>query len=290
MGTWEGANTVRVPLNEQCWLGLGVKPGLGGPAYQAAVHDYVQLLRKHGFVVVLDLHRSAPGQARSLKQEAMPDRDHSLDFWREVATAYKDDTAVMFDVFNEPFPFEDVNSARAWSCWRDGGCELPSVNAEQTYTAAGMTELIAAIRATGARNVVAVGGIHWAETLDRWLEYRPPDPLNNLVASFHAYAHNRHCADERCYDTVLAKVAAAVPLYVGEVGSDTVDDDCTLRSVGRTGFSDQVFDWLDAHGASYTAWSWNVWGDCYSLIRAYDGTPTPIWGEEVRARLARNGG
>jgi endoglucanase len=289
MGTWEGANTVRVPLNEQCWLGLGVKPAYGGPTYQAAVHDYVQLLRKHGFVVVLDLHRSAPGQALSLKQEPMPDRDHSLDFWREVATAYQDDTAVVFDVFNEPFPFEDVDSERAWSCWRDGGCELRSMNAEQTYTAAGMTELIATIRSTGARNVIAVGGIHWAETLDRWLEYRPPDPLNNLIASFHAYAHNRHCAAERCYDTVLAEVAAAVPLYAGEVGPDTIDDNCTLRSVGHTGFSDDVFDWLDAHGASYTAWSWNVWGDCYSLISDREGTPTPIWGKEVRSRLAHNG-
>jgi endoglucanase len=288
MGTWKGANTVRVPLNEQCWLGLGVAPAHGGATYQAAIHDYVQLLRKHGFVVVLDLHRSAPGQARSLMQEPMPDRDHSLDFWREVATSYKDDTAVVFDVFNEPFPFTDVNSTRAWSCWRDGGCELPSENAQQTYTAAGMNELIATIRSTGARNVIAVGGIHWAETLDRWLEYRPSDPLGNLVASFHAYDRNRHCASARCYDTVLAKVGKAVPLYVGEVGPDTVDQDCTLESVGHTGFSDQVFDWLDARGSSYTTWSWNVWNDCYSLISSYDGTPTPIWGRDVQERLAAN--
>jgi endoglucanase len=288
MGTWKGANTVRVPLNEQCWLGLGVNPAYGGATYQAAIHDYVQLLRKHGFVVVLDLHRSAPGQARSLEQEQMPDRDHSLDFWREVAASYQGDTAVVFDLFNEPRPFDEVNSTRAWACWRDGGCQLPSENAGQTYTAAGVNELILTIRSTGARNVIAVGGIYWAETLDRWLQFRPSDPLHNLVASFHAYNHNRHCASKRCYDTVLAEVAAAVPLYVGEVGPDTVDENCTLKSVGHTGFSEDVFDWLDTHGASYTAWSWNVWGDCYSLISSYDGTPTPIWGKEVRARLAAN--
>jgi endoglucanase len=194
----------------------------------------------------------------------------------------------VFDVFNEPWPFEDASGARAWQCWRDGGCELPSQNANQTYTAAGMNELIATIRATGARNVIAVGGIHWAEVLDQWLEYQPSDPLHNLVASFHGYARNQYCHDARCYDTVLAKVAAAVPLYVGEVGPDTVDNKCTPESVGHTGFSKATLDWLDAHDASYTAWAWNDWGDCYSLISDYSGRPTPIWGREMLARLARN--
>ena len=30
MKRWSGANTVRIPLNEQCWLGLGVKEAYGG--------------------------------------------------------------------------------------------------------------------------------------------------------------------------------------------------------------------------------------------------------------------
>jgi endoglucanase len=277
---------VRVPLNEQCWLGLGVEPAYGGAAYREAIRDYVSLLRGKGFAVVLDLHRSAPGRARSLEQEQMPSREHSLDFWREVAAAFRDDTAVVFDVFNEPFPFDEANSRRAWSCWRDGGCELPSRNASRTYVAAGMNELIATIRATGARNVIAVGGIDWASALDRWLDYQPVDPLDNIVASFHAYPHNR-CADVRCFDTVLARVASVVPLYAGEVGPD-LDEDCTPTQVAGAGFSEWVFDWLDAHGASYTAWTWNVWDDCAALISDHEGTPTPVWGREVRDRLARN--
>src|SRR5215218_9190367 len=57
MTSWRGANTVRVPLNEQCWLGLGVEPAYGGKAYQGAVRAFVDLLTTHGFIVVLDLHR-----------------------------------------------------------------------------------------------------------------------------------------------------------------------------------------------------------------------------------------
>jgi endoglucanase len=288
MAEWRGANTVRVPLNEQCWLGLGVKPAYGGGNYQRAIGDYVNLLEGHGFAVVLDLHRSAPGSGRSMEQEQMPDRDHSLDFWRQVATAYKDDSSVVFDLFNEPWPFQEVDSTRAWQCWRDGGCELTSTNDAGTYTAAGMNEIIATIRSTGAQNVLAVGGIHWAEMLNRWLEYQPTDPANNLIASFHNYEHNRYCRDERCYDEVLGPVAAKVPLYAGEVGPDITDPDedyCPSDALGHTGFSERVLDWLDDHGAGYTPWAWNAWDDCYALITDARGTPTPLWGRAVRARL-----
>jgi len=288
MATWTGANTVRVPLNEQCWLGLGVERAYGGAAYRRAIRGYVDRLVDAGFAVVLDLHRSAPGTGRSLKQEQMPDRDHSLTFWRQVATAYKGDTSVVFDLFNEPWPFNEPATPRAWRCWRDGGCRLRSENTGRMYTAAGMNEIIHVVRATGARNVLAVGGVHWAEVLDGWLAYRPADPLNNLVASFHNYAYNRFCKDATCYNTVLAEVAASVPLYAGELGPDTVDDKCTPASVGNTGFSKRILDWLDAHGASYTPWSWNAWKDCYSLITSQKGTPTAVWGKEVKARLAAN--
>jgi hypothetical protein len=137
MRSWTGANVVRVPLNEQCWLGLGVPSAYGGANYRKAVHDMVTTLEAHGFAVVLDLHRSAPGNAKSENQEQMPDRDHSVDFWRGVAVEFGADTSVLFDLFNEPFPFQETSGNRAWQCWRDGGCELTSTNGRGTYTAAG---------------------------------------------------------------------------------------------------------------------------------------------------------
>jgi endoglucanase len=291
MAQWRGANTVRVPLNEQCWLGLGVGRAHGGSTYQRAIAGYVRLLHSYGFAVVLDLHRSAPANGRSLQQEPMPDRDHSIDFWREVATAYKNDTSVIFDLFNEPWPYGDVDSPRAWQCWRDGGCRLTSANTGDSFTAAGMNELIAAVRATGARNVLAVGGIFWAEVLNGWLQYRPSDPLDNLMASFHGYAFNEHCVDERCYDSVLAPLAAEVPLFAGEIGPDVaVNPDearCPPTAVGDSGFSRRLLDWLDRHDAGYTAWTWNASDDCLSLVQDARGTPTPRWGREFKSRLAR---
>src|SRR5689334_12838650 len=38
------ANVVRVPLNEQCWLGINVKPEFGGINYQRNIKNYVDLM------------------------------------------------------------------------------------------------------------------------------------------------------------------------------------------------------------------------------------------------------
>jgi len=292
MAGWRGANTVRVPLNEQCWLGIGVPTRYGGAAYRRAIVGYVTALRAQGFAVVLDLHRSAPGSAPSRDQEQMPDRDHSVEFWRQVARTFRGDRSVLFDLFNEPAPFGVVDSPPAWRCWRDGGCLLRSVNGGGSYVAAGMNELIRAIRSQAASNIVVAGGIDWSENLRGWLEYKPTDPLGNLIADFHAYSFNTECASERCYNSDLARVVAAVPLIAGEVGPDlTIDYDqaharCPREAVSSTGFDRTLLDWLDAYGAGFTAWTFNTWSSCWALVTNWSGTPTSAWGRWFRSRLA----
>jgi endoglucanase len=51
------ANAVRIPLNEECWLGLSnIKPEYGGVNYTAAVKDLVAEVEAHGMTPILDLH------------------------------------------------------------------------------------------------------------------------------------------------------------------------------------------------------------------------------------------
>jgi aryl-phospho-beta-D-glucosidase BglC (GH1 family) len=52
-------NTVRVPLNEDCWLGINVSNAYTGNAYQSAIIDFVQALNNAGVYVILELHWSA---------------------------------------------------------------------------------------------------------------------------------------------------------------------------------------------------------------------------------------
>src|SRR5690349_11585955 len=58
MKAWN-VNSVRVPLNEDCWLGLhGMDPAASGAVYRTAVANFVQLLTGNGISVILNLHFS----------------------------------------------------------------------------------------------------------------------------------------------------------------------------------------------------------------------------------------
>jgi endoglucanase len=212
IASWN-ANAVRVPLNEDCWLGINqVKPAYSGRNYQQAIATYVNILNVFGLVAILDLHWSAPGTQQTTGQQPMPDRDHSITFWRQVATAYANNESVVFDLFNEPYPDSNQDTPAAWRCWRYGGaCSgVP-------FKAAGMQELVQAVRGRGARNVIMLGGVQYANALSQWLAYEPADTANNLVASWHVYDFNA-CNNVTCWYSTVAPVAQHVPIVTGEFG------------------------------------------------------------------------
>jgi endoglucanase len=280
MKTWN-IHAVRVPLNEECWLGVYGTPG--GATYQQAVKDYVDLLVRNGINVVLDLHWTWGAYTNSpdwhckdehaVCQKPMPDAKYSPQFWAGVANAFKGNDAVVFDLFNEPYPemAADWDKTAGWQCWRDGGtCTgIP-------YEVAGMQDLVDAVRSTGATNVLMLGGLEWANDLREWQQYKPTDPLGNIAASWHAYSFNA-CATETCWDTQIAPLAAQVPVVLGEFGQDNCGFDYMQRLV----------DWADAHHIGYLAWTWNPWG-CSTgavLIKDWNGTPEPGVGEGLKAHL-----
>jgi endoglucanase len=56
MAKW-GINAIRLPMNEDCWLGVnGANPKTSGAIYQSTFVTFVEQLLAAGFVVVLDLH------------------------------------------------------------------------------------------------------------------------------------------------------------------------------------------------------------------------------------------
>jgi len=108
-----GVNAVRVPLNEDCWLGRNVSPSFGGEAYRSAIEGYVRRLNDAGMVAVLDLHWSGTGTSPSSGQTQMADALDAPVFWSSVASRFRSNPSVVFDLFNEPFNI-------SWACWRDG--------------------------------------------------------------------------------------------------------------------------------------------------------------------------
>ena len=269
------ANVVRVPLNEDCWLGInGVKPQYGGKAYQDTVAAYVARINRSGLLAILDLHWTAPGTIPDTAQWPMPDQDHTPAFWRQVATRFVGNAQVIFDLFNEPYPDNNSDTQEAWRCWRDGG-NCSGMN----YRVAGMQMLVDTVRATGATNLIMLGGVQYASSLSQWLAFKPTDPLNNLAASWHVYVgsgFHSGCSTSDCWNGAPAAVAGAVPLILGEVG----------QSDGSTDVEAQLLEWMDTRGASYLAWTWNTWGPPLSLISNYDGTAS-TYGQFFKSRLAQ---
>jgi endoglucanase len=272
MRTWD-INAVRVPLNEACWDGESyVDAAYAGPAYRHAIEAYVHLLNSSGIVAILDLHwtdgsytgpAAACYSALAVCQKPMPD-ESAIGFWKSVAGAFKGNDAVIFDLFNEPYPevADHGDEAEGWQCWlRGGDCAgLP-------YRVAGMQSLVNAVRSTGADNVIMLGGLAWSNDLTRWLSYVPADPDHDLIASWHSYNFNA-CNARSCWTSQVAAVMARVPVLAGEIG---------VRGCSGTYVQD-VAAWLDSRSSGYLAWSWDVWrGSCpggSGLIRSYNGTPT----------------
>jgi hypothetical protein len=264
MTSWR-IDAVRLPLNEDCWLGInGVQSRYGGPAYRRAITAYVNRLHARGLYVILDLHVAAAGRTLSTDIVPMADADHAPSFWRSVAATFARDPAVVFDLYNEP---HDVS----WSCWRSG-CVTHG------YRAAGMQELVNAVRVTGARQPILVGGLGWASDLSQWNAWAPTDPRHQLAASLHTY--DFAACHTSCRAAVLA-VHAHVPVVTGELG----ESDC------RHGYIDGFMSWADQHGISYLGWTWDAGGGwtCRggpTLITAYDGRPT-AFGAGLKQHLAR---
>jgi hypothetical protein len=315
IASWH-ANTVRVPLNEDCWLGInGVNPQYAGANYQNAIKTYVNTLHQAGLYVILDLHWSAPGSILAEQQQPLPDADHAVAFWTSVANSFKSDQAVVFDLFNEPFLYEDdewytfpsdsnylanppenppskstaaENQTAFWNCWLNG-CNLrlyqdANSNAQSyAWSSVGMQTLVNTVRNTGAKNVIMVGGMDWANDLSGWLANEPEDPLNSIVASWHSYP-GEGCSPSTCWNSVIAPLAAKVPVVIGEVGDNVVNP---TYLPGPSG----LLQWANSNGLSYLGWTWNAWGASDNdLITDYSGTPTNSYGQIFKADLCKISG
>ena len=281
MASWD-VNAVRIPLNEDCWLGInGVPSAYSGVHYRDAIFGFVQLLHTAGMAAILDLHYNAPGGQLSdstdgpygIGQQTMADASHAPTFWKSVATRFAADPGVIFDLYNEPF---DIS----WPCLRDGGCNAPAIGGNPGgWPIAGMQSLVDAVRSAGATQPIMVAGVNYTNDLSQWLSHEPTDTLSppQLIASFHAY-DGEACDDDACWDSSVAPVAAQVPVVTGEFGPGSCDGT----------FVDDYMDWADAHGVSYLAWTWGSTADGWdcgnspALLLTDDGTPD-AYGAAVEA-------
>jgi len=275
MLTWH-ANVMRLPLNEDCWLGInGLPAASSGAPYQTAMGSFVNLAVASGLIVEVDLHFGGGGRIVPTNDDYPGlDIDHAPAFWQSVANYFRGNPAVIFNLINEPFGI-------SWPCMRDGGCTAKLKHNKGSWQVVGTQSIVSTVRATGAANPIIIAGLDWSDDLSQWLQYVPNDPAKQLIAGFHTYAPplDKNCVTQSCWDSVLAPIqAAGYPLLINEFG----EEDCTHEYI------DKVMNWADAQTpkVGYWGWDWTTLS-CRkepSLLRDSSGTPSN-YGLGLKQRL-----
>lgn len=269
-----GANCIRLPIREHFWAGTGPYQKDGGAGYRQLVADVVNLAAARRAYTVLDLHCfRAPG------------KEHA-EFWRKAAGRFKNNAAVLFELFNEP---HDIS----WDVWQRGGevvdrearsrplAERPGKR--KRFRSVGMQGLVDAVRGSGAKNLVIVGGLDWGYDLSGVLTGHALDDRggNGIVYSSHVYPWK-----DRWRERFL-NVAAIYPVFIGECGAPGK----RLHFIPPERHEDAatwVPDFLavvQKHKLHWTAWSFHP-SASPCMLKDWTYEPTPHWGALAKQALA----
>jgi hypothetical protein len=272
VNTWK-SNCIRLALTQDSWEGY---TGSGsGAAYQAVVDSVVAQAQTLGVHVVLDLHWSDMGHwGSNIGQHDMPD-DNSTTFWHDVATHYANNSAVLFDLYNEP---HDVG----WSVWENGGT---ITEGSTQYHTPGMQSLLNTVRATGAKNLVVVGGVNWSADDSGALNgYALSDTTGNgIMYDAHVYPWT-----SGNWDACFGNVSNTYPVLLGEVGHPGDNNPGFAWAEpyeAQAIFVPEILNYIDDHALSWTGWSFHPTAGP-SMISDWNYTPTSYWGQPAKDQLA----
>jgi hypothetical protein len=283
------ANLIRLPLTQDRWFGKAPEQEDGGAGYRDLVKQLVDFCSAHTTYIILDLHWSNAGEwGKNIGQHNLPDKN-SVAFWKDVAQHFKDNPAVLFDLYNEPAHI-------TWDQWLRGG---PLTETDEKtgktvkYEAVGMQALVDAIRSTGAKNVIVAGGINWAYELGGILQDRQlADPSGNgIVYAIHPYPHGYPGLGRETIAQCTARLEAfaeKLPIIVLEFGSiERMWPFPKEWNYNDEKWNREMIDALEAHSWSWAAWDFHptAW-PC--LISDWNYTPTPQFGVWIKQALARN--
>ncbi|MEN6536760.1 MAG: glycoside hydrolase family 5 protein [Bryobacteraceae bacterium] len=254
-----GANIIRLPFNQD-WV-LNGRGGWTAEAYRAALDQVIKWASAFGAYTLLDLQwldADHPYGGERNFVAPLPN-SQSVELWNLLATRYRDEPAVLYDIFNEP---HDRLPDDPYPLNREDGTAYPAgqfrvrMGEWQPWARA----LIAAIRDRNPDALVFVSGVEWGYDLRGM-----PMDLPRLVYSTHVYP-----ARGGDWAGAFGALAAEVPVFAGEWGGGETDLE----------WGERLVEYFESLQMGWTAWSWH---DNPLIVQRY--TPTSF-GQVVRAGLS----
>lgn len=261
-----GANLVRVPFNQSHALG---RREIDSDTYLKALDQVIELARTRAIYTLLDLQwldSSSPRgdiAGRTNFVAPLPDAD-SLQVWSQLACRYRDDTSVLYDIFNEPHDPLPDDPIELLGILPDGSLvplRLRRVDFAEWIPWA--RHLTAAIRSQNPSALIFISGIDWGYDLRGF----PIQGLENVVYSTHVYPGKRPS-----WKSAFGRLSRKHPVFVAEWGGTEKD-----LPWGR-----KLKDYLDRRQIGWAAWSWC---DHPRLIENGSGNRPTAFGQLVRDSL-----
>ena len=268
------ANIIRLPFNQDwCLNGRGT---FSAKAYLASLDQVIAWAAELGAYTILDLQwldvETVFGTTLNSKQgrtanhvPPTPD-ERTTTLWQTLADHYRGETAVIFDLLNEPHNVMEDDPHPLNLIGTDGSV-VPSnetrLTAEEWSKWA--THLTAAIREIKPDGLIMVGGVDWGFDVSGVRVDAP-----NIVYSTHIYSNRR----QKDWPRAIGRYRE-IPIFVGEWGG-TVQD---LK------FGENLASEMRSLGLGWTAWSWSDFPPLIEPPGAPQFKPTPF-GALVRNELA----
>jgi hypothetical protein len=179
-----GANVIRIPVHPQFWA--------KDPDYVSHyLHSAVQWAGELGMYVIVDWHsigNEVTGYAPQVPELFCHTDAMTTNFWEHVASHFKNEPHVIFEIFNEP---QNISAADWRRC---------------------ASRLVGVIRAQRASQLIIVGGLNYGRELD-WV-LREPVAGENIAYASHIFPS--HTQSE--WDHDFGNVAARYPVVITEWG------------------------------------------------------------------------
>jgi aryl-phospho-beta-D-glucosidase BglC (GH1 family) len=262
------ANVIRLPVMDTFWFGKGRgdQPSNNADAYRQIVDDAVKLASTRGAYIVLDLHRFLT-----------PDQS-CVDFWKDAAARYKNNPAVLFDIFNEPHGI-------SWDVWQKGGPVVLKAKdgTSTTVQGVGMQALVDAVRGTGAKNIIVAGGLEYAYDLTGILNGYALDDKGGNGIMYATHFYNWH----KGWSAHFMAVAAKYPVLIGETGADIKKMNFipANQQEDPSTWVPDLLGFIQKNRLNWTGWSFYTGSTPGMLSDLSNYTPNSFWGEPVKDAL-----